>query len=293
MKFGFLIDNKSITFDEFQINPVENFDHLLARFYETARVSNGWFYGPEQNLKKSLKEEGKFSAKAPSQNALSFRICPTHEINSNFYDEDHLKFLVLGYGFLQGLYLIPEGQSYIGKVAYELGKLNGLILCGNDHINGIRAINEYYLKSTDTIRNKMFTCIHWHLISQTYPYEWDQFDAQYKALDGLYRISGLKAKNHANRPVVLIEKYGLKLPSWAKLDQEGKKSFLSAQRNELVHEAKYSGHPIGYSYPEENYTLELTALNTKLIAAMLGIKSPYLSAEPNNRCYWGWDIQTQ
>ncbi|HWR29657.1 MAG TPA: hypothetical protein VN631_07470, partial [Negativicutes bacterium] len=92
--------------------------------------------------------------------------------------------------------------------------------------------------------------------------------------------------------VVLANKYNIKLPSWAELDSTGRQSKLSKQRNELVHEAKYGGHPIGYSYPGENYSLEFTSFNTKLISAALGINTPYLAAEPDNRAEWGWDIKT-
>jgi hypothetical protein len=98
---------------------------------------------------------------------------------------------------------------------------------------------------------------------------------------------------HAKRPVELSSKYNIKLPEWAELDDStGMKSQLSIHRNELVHEAKYGGRPIGYSYPLENYSLELTSFNTKLIAAVLGIDTPYLQADPDNRCQWRWDIKT-
>lgn len=70
-----------------------------------------------------------------------------------------------------------------------------------------------------------------------------------------------------------------------------KESSLSKQRNELIHEATYGGDPIGYSLPDQNYSLELTSFNTKLIAAALGLQTSYLLAEPNNRNMWGWDLE--
>lgn len=290
MKFGFLTDRKSFECNGFKVAPVSELDDVLERFYESVHVSNGWLYGPEEYDKKSSMENKKFKNRGPINCSSFFRVNPTHEIVANTYNDDHLRFLILGYGFLQGLYLTPEGYSYLGRTAYDPGKLNGLLLLGDDYVNGMECINEYYISSSPEDRNQMFSSIHWYLIGQAYHFDWDRFDAQYKVLDGLYKLSGIRANTHASRPVELAKKYNLKLPLWAKLDPTGKQSKLSKQRNELVHEAKYGGHPIGYSYPDENYSLEFTSFNTKLIAAVLGINTPYLAAEPNNRQYWGWDI---
>jgi len=292
MKFGFLIDRNTIKCSHFKVAPLPEFDDVLEWFYQIVPVSNGWFYGPEEELKKSSMESKKFKSSGPINYSSFFRISPTHQITSNNYSDDHLRFLILGYGFLQGLHLTPEGNSYLGRTAYIQGELNGLYLHGDDYINGMEAINKFYTSQHSKERDQMFSCIHWYLIGQGYHFDWDRFYAQYKVLDGLYTLSGLKIKTHTNRPIELAKKYNLKLPSWAKLDPISNKSKLSIQRNELVHEAKYDGHPIGYSYPNENYSLEFTSFNTKLIAATLGINTPYLEAEPSDRRFWGWDIKT-
>lgn len=292
MKFGFLIDKEECVCGDFSIVTVDEFAEIMSSFYEYVQVSNGWIYGPEKELNKSYKEKEKFKQPGPLVRDSFYRMSATHEIKSNITDEKHLRFLILGYGFLQGLYLTPEGYSYIGRIPYEPGKLNGLLLIKDDYLNGMEIINEYFKSSSEEDRNQMFACIHWFSIGQSFNFEWDKFDAQYKVLDGIYRLSGLARTPHAKRPVELARKFNIKLPKWAELDSTGKKSQLSIHRNELVHEAKYAGHPIGYSYPSQNYSLELTSFNTKLIAAALGIDTPYLQADPNNRSQWGWDIKT-
>ena len=286
MRFGFLIDRKEVKCNEFSIVAVDEFDDIINSFYSFFRVSDGWIYGPEKELKKNSREKDKFKQPAPTI-CDSFYIMPvTHEIKSSITDEDHLRFLVLGYGFLQGLYLTAEGYSYLGRVPYERGKLNGLFLIEDDYVNGMEIINEYYKSSSVENRNQMFACIHWFSIGQSFEFGWDRFDAQYKVLDGIFRLSGITGMPHAKRPIELSKKYGIILPQWAELDSLGKNSQLSVQRNELVHEARYGGHPIGYSYPSINYSLEFTSFNTKLIAAALGIDTPYLKADPTNRCEW-------
>jgi hypothetical protein len=292
MKFGFLIDKEEFICGDFSIVTVDEFAEIMSSFYEYVQVSNGWIYGPEKELNKSYKEKEKFKQLGPLVRDSFYRMSATHEIKTNITNEEHLRFLILGYGFLQGLYLTPEGYSYIGRIPYELGKLNGLLLIKDDYVNGMEIINEYFKSSSEEDRNQMFACIHWFSIGQSFNFEWDKFDAQYKVLDGIYRLSGLANVPHAKRPVELASKFNIKLPKWAALDSTGKKSQLSIHRNELVHEAKYAGHPIGYSYPSQNYSLEFTSFNTKLIAAALGIDTPYLQADPNNRSQWGWDIKT-
>lgn len=294
MKFGFLTDKTPFEFSRFKIVPVPEFDDILRVFYESENVSQGWFYGLGEELKKSSKENKDFDNRGPRVCSSFFNMKPTHQITSNSHsDDDYLRFLILGYGFLQGLYLTPEDYSYLGRTAYELGKLNGLRLSvsGNDHVNGMECINKFYNDSSIEQRKQMFACIHWYLIGQGYQFGWDKFDAQYKVLDGIFRLSGIKSGNHAGRPIELAKKYNLKLPSWAELNTTGKQSKLSKQRNELVHEATYGGHPIGYLYPDENYSLELRSFNTKLISAALGINTSYLEAEPNNRIPYMWNIK--
>jgi hypothetical protein len=292
MKFGFLIDKEEFICSDFSIVTVDEFAEITSSFYDYVQVSNGWIYGSEKELNKSYREKEKFKQPGPLVRDSFYRMSATHEIKTNITDEEHLRFLILGYGFLQGLYLTPEGYSYLGRIPYEPGKLNGLLLIKDDYENGMEIINDYFKSSSEEDRNQMFACIHWFSIGQSFNFEWDKFDAQYKVLDGVYRLSELPNVPHAKRPVELASKFNIKLPKWAKLDSTGKKSQLSIHRNELVHEAKYAGHPIGYSYPSQNYSLEFTSFNTKLIAAALGIDTPYLQADPNNRSQWGWDIKT-
>ncbi len=289
MKFGFLIDSKEFTCEDFRIKKSDRFEETIESFYLTTNVSNGWIYGPEKELTKSLQEKKQFKLRGPIICDSFYTMTPTHEMISKIDDVDYLRFLILGYGFLQGLYLTPEGYSCINRVPYEPGKLNGLLLIGDDHVNGMEHINRFYWSSNKLQRDQIFAAIHWFLVGQTYKHLWEKFEANYKVLDGIYKLSELKASSHAQRPVILAEEYGISLPDWAVMND--KTSRVSKERNQLFHEAKFGGVPIGYGYPEDNYYLEFTSFNTKLIAASLGINTPYLKATPNDRNMWGWNIE--
>ena len=290
MKFGFLIDREEFKCSDFSVVTVSNYNSIMEWFYGSVRASKGWIYGPEKEMEQTSIEKEKFKQPGPIVTDSFYQMPATHEITTSTTNDGYLRFLILGYGFLQGLYLTPEGYSYLGRAPYETGKLNGLLLSGDDCVNGMEAISTYYKTSTQEQRDQMFACIHWFSVGQSFKFEWDKFDAQYKVLDGLYKLSGIRIQNHARRPVELAQRYNIILPDWARPNSSGK-SQLSILRNELVHEARYGGHPIGYSYPAQNYSLEFTSFNTKLIAAALGINTPYLQAEPTNRDQWGWDIK--
>lgn len=289
MRFGFLIDRREVRCSGFSILTLSNFEETLQLFYETAKVSNGWVYGPEIELRKSSSEKRNFKQRGPIDCSKPYRMQPTHEIQTSISDEEHLRFIVMGYGFLQGLYFLPEGYSYLWRFPYEQGKLHGLILCGNDYENGMEQINRFYQGANQDDRKQAFAVMHWFLVGQSYTHPWDRFDAQYKVLDGIYKLSRVSAQTHARRPVELTNMYGVILPQWAIPDSSGK-SLLSTLRNELVHEAKYGGHSIGYSHPTVNYDVEFVSFNTKLICGVLGINTPYLQIDPSALDQIAWDI---
>lgn len=292
MNFGFLVDKKEILCQDFRVSPLPDIDDTLTKFHEGINVSKGWIYGPEVELSKSFMEQKKFKLRGPIKCDNYHGLKPTHEIIMSNPDDEHLRFLILAYGFLQGVYLIPEGNLYFNRTPYERGKLNGLLLSGDDYVNGMEQIHYFYLNAKPKDRKQTFAILHWFLIGQSHEFPWEIFDSQYKVLDGIYKLSNVKAPNHASRPVKLAEKYGITIPSWAELRESKKESTLSVLRNELVHEAKYAGEPIGYAHPKDNYTLEFVSFNTKLICAVLGLKTPYLKMNPDCREFHGWDIAT-
>ena len=293
MEFGFLLDDHRFDVDGIEIKPRHDHDDIISRFYESGIVANGWILPPINTVLLNASEKQKFKHQNPKVRSAFFTILPTHSLIINPHSDEKAKFLILSYGFLLGMYLTPAGHSYLSRIPYEKGKLNGLFLGRNDCKIGMSAFNNFYNNSSQTARIQMFAILHWFLVGQTYEFEWDRFEAQYKVLDGLYRILGEnQRRSHSSRPIYLAEKYGIKLPIWAKLTiNNNKSSRLSVVRNELAHEAKYASSPIGYAYPEENFDLELVAFNTKLIASTIGLKSDYLNADPDNRQMYAWDLK--
>lgn len=291
MKFGFLKDKAEFECENFSVRLLVGFEDKINCFYSSYPVSNGFIYAPQKVLRHSVKEKKLFNSPEPEVSGLLLFLPPTHEINSS-YDDEHNAFLILGYGFLQGLYLCPEGQGAFGRTPYEPGSINGLLLYRSDREKGMEAINQYFINATTEQRSQMRACIHWYLIAYSMDHEWERFDAYYKVLDGLFNLNFSKNNRnggHSKRPKRLAVKFGIKLPIWGHIDCANTCK-LSIQRNELVHEAKFAGQPIGFAIPDENYSFELCAFLTKLIAATLGLKTDYLHAKPDMRDLWTWDI---
>ena len=259
----------------------------LNGFMTMTEVSDGWLYPPLIDANKSQKEKGtkKFQVFA------DYHLVPcTHLITFSSYSEDKAKFLILGIGFFFGVYLSPIDYYKLGKVAYRIGKLTGVSPANNDIELAMGILSRYY-DSNPHKRKGMFAIIHWFLVSQSYNYPWDRFEGQYKVLDGIYNLSDVPRCSHADRPNKLAEAYNVCPPDWIGLTlNNGKSSVLSQLRNDLAHEGIYANQAIGYAHPNENYDLEFSNFNTKLIAAALGVSSNFLEVSPHDRQYHLWNI---
>ncbi len=296
MLFGFLINNENILFDDVEIKPLPDIQDKIDRFYENVSVSNGFIYPPLQELDKTKEEERKFASKTMVNSAF-YTLESTHSISKSNYDEEKIKFLILAYGFLHGVYLRPDGYLCIKKTPYEPGKLTGVLPPNvDDCIKGMKAFSLFYDRSINEQRKLLFSIIHWFLLGQCYEYEWDRFSAQYLVLDSIFNLSGLNA-SHAERPQILANSYRIAVPNWAitrsvvKNNRNVQTCTLADIRNDLFHEAKYAGEPIGYAYPEENFDLEFARFNLQLIISILGLSSNILRSSVRQRGTDVWNFQ--
>lgn len=292
MKFGFLLDSKPFKFKGFSVNPLSNLAEIKNNFYKDAVVSHGWVYGPKKYLAHTIQESHQFKLPPPIINESFFGLYPTHEITHESNNEKYLKFMILGYSLLQGLYLTPEGMVYpTFKVPYITGELTGLLLINNDHSKGMSYISEFYEKSSTKQIELMRACIHLFLASQIKDYSsWEFFDNQYKVIDCLYRIvfASEKTQCHADRPIKIAEKFMIQLPSWVTKVAK-KESVLSNIRNSLSHEALFIDEPVFFRSLQIN-KFEIRNFVLKLIIGSLGIKTPFLTAPCNNINTMAWDI---
>jgi hypothetical protein len=123
-------------------------------------------------------------------------------------------------------------------------------------------------------RRSFINILYMHARAPAYQWHWESFLIDYMVLDALYRLAhaihGVSARIHGARIEALCTFYGL----WYDPVVAGE---IVSLRNELFHEALWSGDSPGSSFDEQVYdrTQCLRDLNQRLIPAMLGFQGAY------------------
>src|SRR3990167_5215371 len=214
MDFGFLTDKKQFQFGNYEIKPLPNIDDTLSEFFKTAQAYDGWILPELEQKQQGFPENDQFRINSVMVVPPFYELKATHSIILTPGDPVKAKFLILAYGFLQGLYLCPNKNLYIKRVPYRPGKLTDIIPQKQDYIIGMNAFVKHYDEADDHERKLLFSILHWFLMGQCYEYEWDRFAAQYFVLDAIYRLSGLGRIIHAKKPECLANYYGIDVPDW-------------------------------------------------------------------------------
>jgi len=280
IKFGYLLNSSELKVGAVRIKPLPEFDRIVDGYKDYCENGDGWFYPP-------------LTKTQPKRTSQYFKLMPTHsaETTDMASDDHYIRYLILAYGFMYGVYLLPENYLYFNRTPYELRKLNHLVALPGDIELGMCKMSEIYLNSNFYRRKRLFSVVHWFLLSQTYRMKWEFFENQYKVIDCIYGLTfeNMNKIPHSNRPVKLAEKYEIEVPDWAIIEDD-KTSRLSRIRNELIHEAMFDGEPIGYALPKENFKLEFAAFNLKLICGLMGLNTPFMKTGPKSRNPGAWAL---
>lgn len=290
MKLGFLICDHELVAIGVKVTPVDDYHALIADFHENRGVSRGWILPPVKRGAHSKSEKTVFKNTEVFENSNIFAMPSTHNIEVDSGGEDKTKFMILALGLLYGLYLAPADFHYMYRVAYKPGKLTGIKPVKVDVEKGLSHISEKYDQLSTSERAQFYAAIYWFLVGQSASNVWERFDSQYKVLDGIYKISGIGRCTHAKRPSELASAYSLDPPSWVAIPMHSNTCELVTLRNELVHEAKFNGQPIGYSNPDVNFDIEFRAFNLKLICSFLGLQTSYVATPVNSNWAGSWDF---
>jgi hypothetical protein len=287
MKFGWFPKRHSYKTSTISINPLPEFEDSVSVVRESGYVHEGWFCVP---LEAGHDTSEKPHAPVPMP---WFSLPLTHLIQYQSAEASSKlsEFLITVFGWSQGLLLQPEGWGHFYRVALEPGKLTDFILFELD-VPRLLDLAEVFWHShqVDGVAAKMFGAIHWFLFSQSYRQYFERFMMQYIVLDTIYKIqeciTGIirKSSTHAKRIETLANSLMVPLPTWGNVDSTGK-SEISRLRNDLFHEARFGGAPIGFEFPAMHgkVLLQLKAFNCRLIAALLGAKGNYSRSSSQTR----------
>ena len=285
MKFGWFPKNYICETSTLCIQTLPKFEDSVSRIENSAHIYKDWFYPPIKAGNKSADEP------IPPVPVLWFPLPLTHNIEHKCGSASSAlnEFLIIVFGWSEGLRLIPEGWGHFYRAAVKPGKLTDFILFEEDVPRLLDLAEGFWHQHKEAgVAGTMFGAVHWFLFSQSYFYYFERFMMQYMVFDTLYniqqRISGFKSKSHAKRVEDLAVFLKVPVPSWGQVDSSGK-SEISQLRNDLIHEAKFAGAPIGFALPKMkgNILVQFEAFNCRLIAAQLGATGRYSQSSSQTR----------
>lgn len=249
---------------------------------ESDRTDGLWYYPPLVPFA-DYQTDG---SRKPLTNAVTFELPATHSITTAADLEELAEFLILVFGFLKGLRLVPEGWRHFYRAAIKPGHLVDFTP-SQDRVEEVLSLAHdlwFDLASEPRLRRCYFGAFHWFLFAQSYIHPFELFHSQYIVLDACWHIHelrmGSKRPSHHQRPRELCSAYGLQEPAWL---GDGHESPLVNLRNDLVHEGLYTGEPIGFANTGTDIEGMLAALNARLLLALLGLKHPYIETEVESR----------
>jgi hypothetical protein len=283
IKFGYRPRDWHFDASDIHVEPLCEFNDVVAMVEASNQVDGEWFYPPFQKI------------------FAPYQIPPTHvmhiEDEANGRELGELAIAVIG--LLEGMRLIPEEWVHFYRAPIKPHTISDLV-CGKTEIEKvIRIVQSFWKANQDTeVRRCLFGAIHWLLFSESYVHEFEKFAAHYIVLDSCFwlhaKIKGSPKKKppHAKLPSVLAQAYAIPEPSWATM--RDKDCELSQLRNEFFHQGWYAGHPIGFAHAEFNprITLQLNAFNTRLILGILGVDCSYVKSPVNTRQMHGLGLSS-
>jgi hypothetical protein len=274
IKFGYWPRFWGFDASEIHVEPLSEFNEVVAMVENSKQVKDKWLYPPVQKT------------------FAPYKIPPTHvmQIESTEDSRELGELAITLVGLLEGLRLIPEEWVHFYRAAIKTHALSELV-CREIEIEKVMCILQNFWQKNQgkEIRRCFFGAIHWLLFSESYVNQFERFAAQYIVLDSCFwlhrNLNGLSGqRRHAEIPSFLAQTYGIPEPSWATMLPDNTCE-LSRLRNEFFHEGRYGGQPIGFALTQFNppITLQLNAFNTRLILGILGVDCSYVKSPVDTR----------
>lgn len=291
IEFGYWSRRYRLKTEHIKVCPLPQIDLVINNIEKSERVAGPWFHPPLQPL------HGQNHDPNAQAEATAYTLPATHSIEVNPADrseEEFSSFIIVLIGLLSGIRLLPSTWNHFYRAAVKPGTLTDLV-CTEKEIESVLVDAERFWQTHNDakIRKGIFGAIHWLLFAQSYRHEFEQFSATYTVLDTCYKIRcdlhGKPQKKllHFERPAFLASSYSMPVPEWATTKPSNKPTFcdLSVLRNDLIHEARYAGEPIGFAHAQITppITLQLTDFCSRLIIGILGVDCDYVRTPVDTR----------
>lgn len=274
--FGWWPDEVSVADHEFELRPMDRFDKGIEIVKKDRCFGDRWISTPIQDGQTSPAPVGRYEL--PCTHVL--------ETKQRSYDPVLGEFLVLMLGFFLGMRFTLKGTGHLWDTPSTTGVLVGFVPHEKSLPRCLGFAASAWDNGNSEIRKLLYGAVHWYLVSQSYRHQFEQFSWQYIVMDNLYRVSLKKnlnipeAKSHAERILFLHKAYQSPVP---KSFGAGASSVGAIKniRNELVHEGRWYGEPLGYAATAEGHDIlqELIHFNSQIILGILNVKTTYRTME--------------
>lgn len=264
-----------------RIEPLVDHANIVAAVLNSKRVLRGWYYPPihaEHSFHHPDVEVPDHAFVLPSTHGLT----PT---DRSIIDSDLASLVVTALGFAVGMRLGLDGWAHYYRATTRKGELVDFFCTRDSAEHFARHAEEYHIRYSNTeVANFMLGALHWYLFSQSYQHAFEVLAAQCSVLDTCWHVFRLTDSHAPGKDIAssewpqrMCDAFGIPVPEWAR---GSKQNLLSRIRNELFHGGTFAGEPVGFlTTPGHAGPLykELIRLNARLIVALLGIRSNYLT----------------
>jgi hypothetical protein len=221
--------------------------------------------------------------------ATRFELPPTHLLITpgRAYDAQYGEFIVLMLGFMYGLRLTVRGTGHLHPTPLREHSLVNFVPKRAEVLACLGKATVFWDSQRTDLRQLLFGAIHWYLVAQSHNHQHERFAWAYTVLDNLHRVAWRTSPayralvpselgGHGTRPSALAQVYGTPLPSAfaGSAGAPGTAAGLVALRNQLIHEARWQGQPIGYAVFQVGHEviLNLQHFCSQIILGLLDIE---------------------
>ena len=286
MNFGWLNDKSVYKANAIEIKPLASIDNAISEVINSSQNDGTWYYPPIVY---------KTDKSSPRVVAERFELPLTHQIVqiNQTQDQEFLKFMIVFFGWLNGMRLNPEGWGHLIKTPIKQGALSDFSKLKHSDIVKLLDKAEVFWNSHqhDNLADLMLGALHWYSFTQSY----ERIMGQYSVFDTLYRIVATKLNStkdvpHSKRFCYVSNNLQLVCPSWAQF--ENNDTEISIIRNALIHQSMFAGRPVGFaaSSAQSDILLDLMAFNCKVIAALIGAEGQYTRASCETKQLQPFDL---
>jgi hypothetical protein len=288
--FGFYPRAFDIAVGSISIATLPNLDATVQAIASSQFTENNWIYAPPQETRHF--PSGVITTRP--YRARVFGLPKTHRLtHSQAQDPAHLRFLCWCFGFFAGMRMSDTEAGFLDATPIKPGTAHDF-LCSEDTLTLMLGHAERFWNAhseNPRIEAAMRGIIHSYFMSQTPTLlDFERFIYLYTALDGCHcvnaLINGLPTNgSHKERIAKICDHFSIAVPKWV--------DSVTPTRNATLHEGLFFNEPLGFQIfggsdraknADQNLLLQMEALSSRLIVALLGMAdNTYVRSPINTR----------